>query len=384
MYNYLILLLLLCHGDALAQQAVQSECTLTVSPIINQDDPVNKSIIRDLCQFLKLKNIDLSANQYWLSNDFSKYVYPYIDIFDIEQSKYGKDFYKPTLMELLPTNLTHQKIVKIAFIGHNERTKENQIKCIYNIIANVQNDETIFSKYLDFVTSTWQRIDTASLHYIVSPQRKKHDAVAIDRQLIDVGHLSRFFGIKPIDITYYSCMNAIELFRIKGFDYTHDMYLDEKGGLADYGDLVFSANNSEYYTHEVTHIYTNKICPQPNKYIDEGIAMCFGGSGAHDYDWHKGKLSIFLEANPGFSMIDYLDIYQRTYIENETPIPYVIAALVCQRTLRLYGKTTLIELLKLNGNIDVTLEKIGLSKLNFNEAIFKELQVKDFNLTNYY
>ena len=143
-------LTLTCYG----QDTKQVKFALTVSPIIDKTDKTNQIIIETLTEFLKTKNTSLTENKFWVVSDFQKYIYPYLDISNIENSRYGSDFFKPTLMEIIPTENQNQKIVKIAFIGHNNETKENQLKSIYNLIANFKQDKILFSRYLDYSTKT--------------------------------------------------------------------------------------------------------------------------------------------------------------------------------------------------------------------------------------
>ena len=79
-----------------AQPTNTANSKLSVSPIINQSDTINKKIIETLTTFLASKNSSLTENKFWVKEDFTKYVYPYLDIYNIESSKYGADFYKPT------------------------------------------------------------------------------------------------------------------------------------------------------------------------------------------------------------------------------------------------------------------------------------------------
>lgn len=129
-------LTLTCNG----QETKQDNFPLTVSPIIDKTDKTNKATIEELTDFLNTKNYSLTKNKNWIQADFQNYIYPYLDIYNIENSKYGKDFYRPTLMEIIPTEKPSQKIIKIAFIGHNSETQENQLKSIYNLIANTDQD----------------------------------------------------------------------------------------------------------------------------------------------------------------------------------------------------------------------------------------------------
>ena len=366
----LIFLTLACNGQSEKSENV----FLTVSPIINKENSTNIIIISTLNSFLQSKNNSLSENIFWVKSDFQKYIYPYLDIYNIEQSKYGKDFYKPTLMEILPTENENRKILKIAFIGHNPKTKENLIKAVYNIIANIENKKITFSRYLDFATKNWTTHKNESINYIISPNKNVNNE-EIDNQKNEINQLCNFFKTEPINITYYSCVNPKELFEIKGFDYNPMMYVDKSGGLADFGNIIFSGNNSEIYTHEIVHIYTNNLYPKIDKFLDEGIATYLAGSGKYDYKWHRKKLTKFITENPKYDFKNHFDPYERFYFENETSIPYLTSALICERTKRIYGKEILLQILKSEDELWKTLKNVGLTMENINDELIKEIKL---------
>lgn len=355
---FLLFLTLSCNS-----QNKSNHTPLSVSPAITTS-PENQKIIAALKLFLASKNESLTANVYWDADDFKKHPYPYEGIFNIEQSKFGADFYRPTLMEIVPTPNNGRKAVKLAYVGHNSETGENLVRTIYNLMANTSANGTVkFSSYLDYAVNGWERQTAGSVSYIVSPQKQFNRAQA-KKQEDDIEMLCSFFGCKPIGITYYSCINAVELFRIKGFDYTPAMYYSENGGLAEPGDIIFSANNSECYTHEIVHIYTHNLFPNCSKILDEGIATYLGGSGNNDYEWHKNKLKAYLQQNTvDFeAMVD--NPYERLYIDGDTPIPYVVGGLICEKIIRDFGKDKLMSLLQRSATTDVwtLLAEVGINK----------------------
>lgn len=363
-------LTLACNG----QESKQDNFALTVSPVIDKTDKINQTIIETLADFLKTKNSSLTENKNWLPSDFQKFIYPYLDIYNIENSRYGRDFFRPTLMEIIPTEKPNLKIVKIAFIGHNNDTKENQVKSIYNLIANIHQDKVLFSRYLDYTTQNWKTETKGSLTYKISPNKIINETEIANQQK-DIDKICNFFQCEPIAITYYSCINPKELFEIKGFDYNPMMYIDKTGGLADYGNIIFSGNNSEIYTHEIVHIYTNNLFPKINKFIDEGIATYIAGSGKFDYEWHREKFDKFLTENKDFNFKEHIDPYERLYFEGETSIPYLTAALILERTKRVYGDKKIIELLKSEKEFWHTLGLVGLTQKNINEELRKEIKL---------
>lgn len=374
MKQILLLIITLLTLICTAQGKKHERFSLTVSPNIDQTEKTNQTIIHTLKEFLKTKNSSLTENKYWVQDDFDRYIYPYFDIDNIENSKYGKDFYQPTLIEILPTENDAQKILKIAFIGNHHEKHENHLKIIFNIVANIDRDTVLFSRYLDFATTNWQIVKRNSITYKISPNKIVNE-IEISNQLKDIENICTFFSTTPILITYYSCLNPKEIFEIKGFDYHPMMYVDKTGGLADYGNIIYSGNNSEIYTHEIIHIYTSKLFPKINKFLDEGVATYIAGSGKFNYKWHKSKLANFLFQNPTYNFAEHTDAYERIYFEQETSVPYLTSALIIERTIRLYGKEKLFELINSKTDLWTILKKAGLSKENLNEELRKELQL---------
>lgn len=374
MKQYLLLLTTFLTLTCIGQEAKQEKFILSVSPIIDKSDPTHHAIIEALTEFLGSKNVSLTANNFWVQSDFQKYTYPYLDIYEIENSKFGKGFYQPTLMDIIPTERSDRRIVKIAFIGHNPETEENQLKAVYNLVANIQQGRVMFSKYLDFSTEAWRTESKESLIYKISPNKTANEW-EMKQQLNDIYSICNFFNCQPIVITYYSCVNPKELFEIRGFEYHPMMYADKSGGLADHGNIVFSGNNADIYTHEIIHIYTSSLFPKIDKFIDEGLATWLAGSGKYSYDWHRNQFEKFIIRNKDYNFAEHTDAYERIYFEKETSIPYLTAALILERTLKIYGKEKLIELLRSENELWTTLNTVGLTRENINEELRNQIKL---------
>lgn len=374
MRKILFILYFLFPVSLYSQTIIDERIKLTVSPSVVQSE-MNIEIIKKLELFLQTKNENANSNRYWHKNDFETFVYPYREIFWIESGKLGTHFYQPTLMEIIETDNPFKKLVKLAYIGHNTTTKENLVRIIYNIVANKTDGEIFFSSYTDFATSSWKRYSKGSIDYVISPN-KKLNKKEIKSQLEDVEKLVSFFSTDQISITYYSCIDAIELFNVKGFDYHSSMYLSKNGGLAEDGSIVYSANNSEIYTHEIAHVYTRTLFPFIPTIIDEGIATFFGGSGFNDYKWHKNELKKYIEKNT-LEYSYYIDKpYERFYINNETPVPYLIGALICEYAITYLGKEMFVESLRQidkETSVWELMNKWGLTKENINTELNKML-----------
>jgi hypothetical protein len=358
-----------------SQLADVNHIHLSVAPGIDREDSLNKQIITTLQAFFETKNQSSTSNKYWLASDFKKFVYPYAALHNIEQSRYGSNFYQPSLMEIIATKDLAKKIVKLAYVGHNPETKENTIRTIYNFIANTSENGVTFSSYVDYATSAWKKIMYGNIHYYISPQKAFNEAEARQQGEV-VKKLCTFFGCKPIDITYYSCKDPVELFRIQGFDYNPMMYVSDTGGLAEPGNIVFSGNNSEYYTHEIVHVYIANLYPDAPTFLNEGIATYFGGSGKHDYQWHKDRFDNYLKSASQDLTVLVDNPFERIYIDDETPVAYIMGSIICEKIIKQYGKEKLFSLLqnKSQAGIWEVLKQVSITKDNFKAELQKQLR----------
>lgn len=355
-----------------AQSEIQPKIKLSLSPNIDTSNSTNQSIIESVQQFVDTKNNSLTENRYWLESDFQKHPYPFWDLYKIEDSKWGKNFYQPTIMEILPTQNPNRKIVKIAWLGH--RTDGgNQIKFIHNIVANTQFNPVLLSNYLDVATENWTRVKNKNLTYIISPN-KTINQEEIKEQLTEIKKIEDFLDVQPLNITYISCKNPVELYNIKGFDYHPMMYKSQMGGMADYGNIVFSGNNSEKYSHEIVHLYTQNKFANKNSFFDEGLATLLGGSGKQDYLWHRNKIQKLLTENKNLDLRKHLEIYNQKYYEEESPIAYMVSALILEKIYSLYGKAKMLEVINTQDNLWITLKPLGITQENFNREIRAQLQ----------
>src|SRR5690606_31917920 len=94
--------------------------------------------------------------------------------------------------------------------------------------------------------------------------------------------IASLFSCDPIPVTYYKFKNPIDLFQNIGIDYVINQFYASSGGFALQDTrTILAANNSEYYPHELCHIYTHPIRPADllTTYADEGFVTYMVGSG---------------------------------------------------------------------------------------------------------
>lgn len=359
-----------CDG----QKVVEQYPSIAISPRINAQDSNLVVLIPSLYQFLSSKDTVIVNHPLWDAREYATLVYPYQDLLQIEASKHGKYFYRPTLMEMIPQDQPGAFVLKIGFLGHRDNPNENQIKGIYNVKAVINSEKKVtFSTVHAQRTGDWSTTIKGSITYRHPPGSvlKEVEATMQER---DIKKLCQFFQCDPIPITYYSCKTPADILYIRGFDYHHMMYVHNTGGQAAPGGRVYSGNNSDFYTHEIVHVYTAKLYPNIPDFLDEGLATWIGGSGKMEYSWHREKMRKLLKENPNFQFTDHLEIYDRQYYENDTPMAYMTVALVCEYIVDKFGQQQLFSLFNEEGTYWELLKRVGLSPENLNEKLNIQLQ----------
>jgi hypothetical protein len=339
---------------------------LAIASGVDQFEGPNVRIIAALRAFLASKDQSPSENPYWLPADFKTYQYPYLDIYQVGMQDDSGNFLQPTLIDIVETDSTTQRIVKLGYLRQAADPAANVM--VYKVIANLSGPKVLFSRYTDYATRAWANYEIGSIRYVISPHRKL-DSLAVRRQGEDIDRLCAFLEATPIHLTYFSCTDPLELFQIKGFDYHPKMYWAKTGGLAEHANMIYSGGNSEYYTHEITHLYTRAQFPQLHGLLDEGFATFVGGSSGRSYLWHRTRLKDYLAARPSLNLADCLDPYSRLYTEDDTPLSYMVGALLCERALRMGGRDKLYDLFLTEGELPASLERVGLDILQLDAAL---------------
>ena len=69
-----------------------------------------------------------------------------------------------------------------------------------------------------------------------------------------------------------------------------------------------------------------------------------------------------MNKHPDFDIGKYVEPYEYKYIDNESSVPYMVGALICEIILRKYGKEKLFEIFKSENDLWQNLRSIGIEK----------------------
>lgn len=344
----------------------QKNLSLVVSPNIDQEDIINKDILIALDSFLLKKDTSTYPEifNHWKENDFKTFRTPYHFLRGAERNGAGEIAYRPSVMEILPIH-NSQYIVKFAYISTS--TESSFIKMIYNLIAEHKDDKVLFSSYINHIGREWNSVIDKEAKYIVSPNRNADYLDDIKKQRKFNDFISEYLEVENIPYTFYSAGNVEEFFNLQGIQYHPMMYADSTGGIV-FNNVVLSANNSEFYPHEISHLYIKSRLPSIDIYFDEGLATLLGGSGKMTYleyvDGLKNNIDQF-----DFSAVFQNEIYDRSLWQEDMPISYVLAAVICDYGITKMGRDKFFNLVNSDKDKFTVVKELGLAKSDFNTTI---------------
>ena len=332
--------------------------------LINNDSIVKKIVNR-------LENVfnenDINGYiKYWDKNDFQFMKEPHKDLYLLFNNGYKT--YIPTIISVVKTN--NKFIVKIAVMGNPEGF--NSLYAIYDLGVNLVNGEAFFYNMLNSNLSNFNKKTISNITYFFKDTVNKNQ---IANQIEFNQYLVNFFQKQNFEFNFIVAKNYEEMLKLQSYNYKDDMYVNSSGGIAYANDkIVFSANNSFYYPHEVVHLFTNRYYPNIHEIIDEGIATYLGGSKEVPYINLKNELGLKVKSyNNDFTKLIFEYDYKYIPLSKGTPIFYVIGAFICEEVYKNKGLRGLEQIMNTGYEDDKKL----LSE------ICKVLEVKENELNDY-
>ncbi|GGH11807.1 hypothetical protein FAZ19_00180 [Sphingobacterium alkalisoli] len=346
--------------------SAQINDNISISPNIDKNDTTNRHILLALDSFLLKKDTASYPElfKYWDINDFERFRTPYYFLKGIEKNGAGEVAYKASVMEILPLK-NDVYIVKISYISTSPSNLF--VKVIFNLIAKYNDGKVLFSSYINLIDDKWKEIIDGEAKYIVSPNRNSFYDQDIQKQRDFNNFISEYLKVEKVPYTFYSTGSVEEFFNIQGFQYHPMMYADSTGGIV-FNNIIISANNSEFYPHEIAHLYIKKRMPNINSYFDEGLATYLGGSGKIMYQDYLNKLKENIDEYDLLTVFKK-DIFDKSLWEADMPITYVLAAVICDYGINKMGKDKFFDIVDGNKDNHSILNQLGIGEAEFNSII---------------
>ncbi|MBT8180509.1 MAG: hypothetical protein KJO53_02860 [Eudoraea sp.] len=340
--------------------------------VINAEGEAEKLIIELWKNYLLEGKFQDTQSPYW-SFDNMKVPDEYLWAVGVQNLNSRKYKVQCKIIGVFPAENDHYSL-KSAFT-HIDSKGEIHLNTITSVYAKKFDGNYLLISSAEYYKSVLEHHKVGNINYYVHPFHEYNAEEATKMNEFNA-FLAKEFDVEPLEIDYFVANNARDIVDVWGYEYVKRMYIpNQTGGVASIQNkLIYSGNNSEYYPHELVHLYTFEIFPKDYHFwIGEGIATFYGGSGGYSLDWHLEKLRVFLEENPDYDLsdIDKLD----TEIPNgeyKTDFRYVIGGFLIKKVYEKHGVEGLLDALQVEGGNVKEFHKSGGS----NKAFFNFLNEK--------
>lgn len=286
--------------------------------------------------------------------------------------------HKPMIVAVYPQG--QDTIVKLNFIRVDSLSVGTNMATI-NFGVTEKGGYLFLTNMVLLNSKDWVNNEFGHITYIYPPthQFSKEKAAKMEDFSQEMATL---FEIEPIQFRYFVTNSNIELYRLWGFDYAYDMFnMDTTGGSAAiYSKIIYSGNGTEYYPHELVHLYVSQWLgaehSKSHVWFNEGLATYLGGSRGKSLEWQLAVLKTYLNSEPKPDLSNLFKLKMKIGIS--TNMDYAIGGLICKLAYEKGGIRALKELLtvgKSNDDFYRGIEMVlGVSKEDFPDFIYREMQ----------
>lgn len=350
---------------------------LHVWPSVDTTDAFNSEAIACLRRFCANKMYPDRTNDYWYPPDLERYGGVHAELLYAEFDSVGDARYPPTLLAVRSTSSPDQRLLTVRWAAMDSTGAASDVRYVYDLLARRTDVGIRLSFPIDELTRAWERRQVGPINYVLSPGHIFSEEQAA-QQLAAVERLSRFFDLPAFPITFYSCTDPTDLFRMRGYQQHPLMHLFPTGGRAEGKDIVYSGNDKDVYTHEIVHLFSGRKYSERSWLLDEGLATLLAGSNEYPFTWHRANLKHFLEKDPTADLIAICSTYDPRYINEHTNVAYAVGGVLCERILRTKGKEALFTALAAGEDPWPTLAGHGITKTTLNGELLKDLALPPF------
>lgn len=344
---------------------------LRIASSVDTLDESSQLSISCLRKFFSQKLLHEGVGDFWDAADSIRYGHIFNELRYAEYDSVGDFRYPPTLVEVLTVAQPGDRMLKVNWAAVGPDGSTQAPRYVFNFLARNTDEGPRLSFPVEENTRSWERRTIGPLYCIISP---RHAFTVSEAERDVIGRLGSFFDVEPMPITYYAFADAEDLYRSCGFDAHPLLHEITTGGMVDAAGRVYAGRSHGLYLHELVHVFADRRQSAINGLFGEGIAMLIGGSGDHDYAWHRANMKRYLEAGPVVDLRDRCNTHVRDEINGETSVPYMIGALLCERIIRTEGKDALLKAMAASEDHWAVLRPFGITPRNLTDVIKEELE----------
>lgn len=226
----------------------------------------------------------------------------------------------------------------------------------------------------------WINREVGEITYIYPPSHTLSEEKAAQMETFNQ-KMAVLFEMEPLKFRYFVTDSYIDLCRLWGFDYAYDMFnMDTSGGSSAVGsNIIYAGNGTEYYPHELVHLYTfywlGADHRKTHDWFEEGFATYLGGSRGKSLEWQLGVLKTYLNSEPKLDLSKMFELKMKIGVS--TNLNYVIGGLICKLAYEKGGMPAIKELLTAGTSEDDFYrgveQVLGVPKAGFGDFIYREV-----------
>jgi hypothetical protein len=287
--------------------------------------------------FYLSKDSSSTENRFWLKSDFSLFHNPFAYLLP---AYHRENFeYLPFITNITPVKPYSDYLIYVSYLSTDSLGPYIPIPGMFYIGATKDSSGNYMLKYpTDLLTLNWKKYQVGNGTFIVNPQKTYNPDQAGRMDSFNT-FLGQYFRLPVEKFIYYSCGNVHEFEKLQGVDYYYmsgnfDSLTAGKRYYMLSEARIYSGNNSEYYPHELVHVYSEKLVDSPRYggyfLSSEGVSTWLGGSEEKSLDFHLKTISNYAAANGITKIARLLEV--RNTAEIKSDIFYGIGGLIAKLT----------------------------------------------------
>ncbi len=300
-----------------------------------------------------LKEVTEDDLKYWISSE--QFPFPKRFMSFLHGFKSATKTGQATVIALFPIG-NDTFMLKTMFNSTYGEDKKAQLEYIYSVHVVKTNQGFKFLSLPQYYYQNWNKKTIGSINYCYDKSRVFNEKAALKMDSFNVA-MSQLFKTTKQSPLYFIGKNIFEAQQIMGYDFSPEQATMHQIGAVTQpeNNVIFAGNNTEYYAHEVVHLYTREFWGKDNLYfhqwIDEGLAVYLGGYLGQPLEHHLKTMKTFLDKHSEEPLNDISTFYFKVNNEFNTNFMYEIGGLICKRVYEKEGMNGIFDLLK-SGNTD--------------------------------
>lgn len=354
----------------------QKNFTISKSLKIEFDSTVKNRILSELdTLFDHIKHDNLSDEILTTTNkSFNKEYFKSLK--DVEIS--SKDTSKIQLVNFYKSG---SKTYRLALAYLSDNKGSINLKCLVELIVNINNNHIKFESPLKENTQNWKSIEVGNVTYIYEDTIDVNNARYFDQKNIMI---ATKLGYKPEKFNFYMCSNYQDVLKIMGYVYDSESNGITRDGYGVVGNTIFSIENNEDFSHDLLHYYAAKVREnvKRNHAAEEGLAYYWGNAYYVDKSRKmveltqlKENLKEYLIQNQNANLLDLFSKNTRNFskLAPEFSLKSTIAGLICELIEKEKGIDGIKTLIKCGKGDDaffeITNQLVGINQSNFESKV---------------